>query len=145
VYFIKSEEGSTEIDLYIQMRKIDFTFVSFYSKNYINSLNFTFRKFLLSKRMEFYYYLAQNIDNLNSLGIIHHDIKLQNILINEQFLPLLTDFGFSTFSGMEPSGGTRGYMTYEKRSGIMVKIRTIRVRQQAKSMLSPKLLTFLKL
>ena len=37
----------------------------------------------------------------NTCGIAHLDLKLQNILLNDEMIPIITDFGFS-----EPVGAT---------------------------------------
>ena len=55
---------------------------------------------VLIKKIQFtYYYLLNSIHKLNSLDIIHYDIKEGNILCDENNnLPIIIDFGISFFS-----------------------------------------------
>jgi serine/threonine protein kinase len=43
----------------------------------------------------FFVKVLSAVEHLHYLGIAHKDIKLENILIDQDFNPLLTDFGFS--------------------------------------------------
>lgn len=44
------------------------------------------------------YSLAQTLVYITSKGFSHRDIKLENMLVNEEYQLKLTDFGFASFS-----------------------------------------------
>lgn len=41
-------------------------------------------------------YLAKALAFMHSMNIAHRDIKLENIILDEDLLPKIIDFGFST-------------------------------------------------
>lgn len=57
--------------------------------------------------------LAEGLQYLHSYHVIHRDVKPTNILLDDNFEPLLTDFGFSRFidedSGNNMTGETGSY------------------------------------
>lgn len=66
----------------------------------------------------FFRYLLRSLYSLHSIGIWHEDLKPANILMTETGMPILADFGLTTFSPRlkkAPSGGgTLDYMSPEK-------------------------------
>ena len=42
--------------------------------------------------------ILQGIQSLHNIGICHRDLKMQNILVNENFIPKICDFGFATMN-----------------------------------------------
>ena len=63
----------------------------------LNSLDLTYYYLLLIAKD-----LATGLEYIHSQGIIHNDIKLENILIDSEYSPHIGDFGLSCFS--EKSG-----------------------------------------
>jgi serine/threonine protein kinase len=61
------------------------------------------------------YFLSQMIDVLSYMqgrGVVHRDLKLENILINENLDLKVADFGFATYKQVEALRSYRGTMTY---------------------------------
>ena len=42
-----------------------------------------------------FFHLCRSIEYIHSFGILHRDIKLENILFDDSFNPKLADFGFA--------------------------------------------------
>merc|ERR1712224_707570 len=64
--------------------------------------------------------LIDQIEYLNSRNIVHRDIKLENILIDDKMNLKLADFGFATDKDIENLDlfrGTQSYMAPEIRNG----------------------------
>lgn len=69
--------------------------------------------------------VARAIEFAHQHGVLHRDLKPSNILIDEEGLPHLTDFGLAKLTGRETSGltlshnvlGTPGYLAPEQAAG----------------------------
>lgn len=54
------------------------------------------KKKLTDNQIKFIFYnLCKSIEYIHSFGILHRDIKLENILFDENYVPKLADFGFA--------------------------------------------------
>jgi serine/threonine protein kinase len=51
--------------------------------------------------------IAHGMAHVHSLGIIHRDLKPANILLDQDFLPRICDFGISLFDGDESASMAR--------------------------------------
>jgi serine/threonine protein kinase len=58
-----------------------------------------------------FYQIAQAIQYLHALNIIHGDIKLDNILVDEDYIPKLADFGYASME-VYKSGQKGGTLIY---------------------------------
>jgi serine/threonine protein kinase len=61
------------------------------------------------------YFLSQMIDVLGYMqgkGVVHRDLKLENILVNESMDLKVADFGFATYKKIDKLKSYRGTMTY---------------------------------
>ena len=64
--------------------------------------------------VSFFRKLVQGVINIHKHGIVHADIKLENIVITDKFEPLIIDFDLSVkISEKKPIRGTRKYMAPE--------------------------------
>lgn len=61
------------------------------------------------------FFMQQMIDVLSYMqgrGVVHRDLKLENILVNESMDLKVADFGFATFRKIDKLKSYRGTMTY---------------------------------
>lgn len=64
--------------------------------------------------------LVEQLEYINSNGVVHRDIKLENILLDGDLKLKLADFGFATKTNIEQLTsfrGTQSYMAPEIRAG----------------------------
>lgn len=65
----------------------------------------------------FFSKIVFGVQNLHNHGIVHRDIKMDNILLDESFSPVLSDFGISSFFDskrpIKDTGGTPAYLPPE--------------------------------
>lgn len=60
--------------------------------------------------------LLSSVEYLHSLGVCHRDIKLENILLHDNFLPKLSDFGLASIpftNKLRNHCGSKGYVAPE--------------------------------
>ena len=62
-----------------------------------------------------FYKILKGIQACHNVGICHRDLKLQNILLNDNFNPKICDFGFATFNdkNLKDYLGTLNYVAPE--------------------------------
>lgn len=61
------------------------------------------------------YFLSQMLDVLGyiqSKGVVHRDLKLENILVDDNLGLKVADFGFATYKKINKLNSYRGTMTY---------------------------------
>ena len=61
------------------------------------------------------FYMSQMLDVLeyiHSKGVVHRDLKLENILVDENLDLKVADFGFATYKNINKLHSYRGTMTY---------------------------------
>ncbi len=70
---------------------------------------------------EFIQSIARAMQSAHDTGVIHRDLKPQNILIDEEGQPKITDFGLARITGEEslsgPYGTARDLQLHEPRAG----------------------------
>ena len=81
------------------------------------SKNYHHQKILEYEAKIIFQQIVEAVDYLHDINIIHRDLKMQNILINEKFEIKLIDFGFANFYNKKKKFnvycGTPSYMAPE--------------------------------
>jgi len=74
------------------------------------------RRYPMGQMIDILARVAETVARLHALGIVHGDLKPENIIVNAAGVPTLVDFGFSCRAGSsaESIRGTRDYMAPEQ-------------------------------
>jgi len=60
----------------------------------------------------FMHQLVDSIDYMHNLRCVHRDLKLENILVDDQLNLKIADFGFACYKSIDQLKSYRGTMTY---------------------------------
>lgn len=113
----------TNIINYIKFNKNNIIYFPYYRQDlysYIEKKN----KILYSECIHIFYKVIDAIDFIHSLGLIHCDIKPENILLDEKLEPKIIDFGHLTISKSFIQKGTLNYNSPEMCLGRIYDYRT---------------------
>lgn len=116
------ETGSGSLQLAAQTIAVDFV-----AMELLNGISL--RTWLATNRpgaaavVEMFAGVAAGLGEVHALGIIHGDVKPDNIVVDPERVPLLVDFGFANVTAIAASArprevvGTDGYLAPEARGG----------------------------
>lgn len=61
--------------------------------------------------------ICDGVQAMHDAGVLHLDLKPENVLLRDGSQPAVADFGMSVVFGEKRIGGTRGYQSKEQREG----------------------------
>jgi len=74
------------------------------------------RRYPMGQMVDILTRVAETVAQLHAFGIVHGDLKPENVIVNDSGAPTLVDFGFSCRAGSSATSirGTRDYMAPEQ-------------------------------